>query len=194
MHSWRRRRSMASFPTRFLRHDQSADVCSVRRQGNRSSARHDGQRDRGRPPKVSRARSKIFRRKERRRDCHWPSRHPGRAGPAGNVSHRHLPVYQHERGSGRAEIGGHPRDWPRNCDAARSAKGKIAVVAGKALVLTGAGEQLQRLIELGYVDRLFAGNAFAVYDVERSPIRDVAWRKPDSTSPWRRTREPFVGH
>ena len=51
---------------------------------------------------------------------------------------------------------------------ARSAKGKIAAVAGKAVALTGAGEHLQRLIELGYIHRLFAGNAFAVYDVERA--------------------------
>ncbi len=51
---------------------------------------------------------------------------------------------------------------------ARVTGGKIAVVAGPALVLTGAGEHLQRLIELQYVDRLFAGNAFAVYDVERA--------------------------
>ncbi len=50
---------------------------------------------------------------------------------------------------------------------ARRAGGKIAVVAGPALVRTGAGEHLQRLIEAKYVDRLFAGNAFAVYDVER---------------------------
>ena len=51
---------------------------------------------------------------------------------------------------------------------ARDTKGRIAVVAGKAVVLTGAGEHLQRLIEEGYVHRLFAGNAFAVYDVERA--------------------------
>ena len=47
-------------------------------------------------------------------------------------------------------------------------KGKIAAVAGKAVVLTGAGEYLQRLIESGYLHRLFTGNAFAVYDVERA--------------------------
>ncbi|MEY2485024.1 MAG: hypothetical protein QOH39_672 [Verrucomicrobiota bacterium] len=51
---------------------------------------------------------------------------------------------------------------------ARDTKGRIAVVAGKAIVLTGAGEHLQRLIEDGCVHRLFAGNAFAVYDVERA--------------------------
>src|SRR5712691_6950155 len=51
---------------------------------------------------------------------------------------------------------------------ARAAGGKIAIVAGPAIVRTGAGEHLERLIELGYVDRLFAGNAFVVFDVERA--------------------------
>src|SRR5207247_151559 len=51
---------------------------------------------------------------------------------------------------------------------ARQAKGKIAVVAGPAIVRTGAGRHLVRLIEAGYVDRLFAGNPFAGYDVERA--------------------------
>jgi lysine-ketoglutarate reductase/saccharopine dehydrogenase-like protein (TIGR00300 family) len=51
---------------------------------------------------------------------------------------------------------------------AHEAKGKIAVVAGPALVRTGAGWHLVRLIEAGYVDRLFAGNSFASYDVERA--------------------------
>src|SRR5213083_2495169 len=51
---------------------------------------------------------------------------------------------------------------------ARKAKGKIAVVAGPAIVRTGAGQHLIRLIEAGYVDRLFAGNLFAAYDVERA--------------------------
>src|SRR5438093_7389185 len=51
---------------------------------------------------------------------------------------------------------------------AREANGKIAIVAGPAIVRTGAGQHLVRLIETGYVDRLFAGNAFAGYDVERA--------------------------
>jgi lysine-ketoglutarate reductase/saccharopine dehydrogenase-like protein (TIGR00300 family) len=51
---------------------------------------------------------------------------------------------------------------------AHDAKGKIAVVAGPALVRTGAGWHLVRLIEAEYVDRLFAGNSFAAYDVERA--------------------------
>jgi lysine-ketoglutarate reductase/saccharopine dehydrogenase-like protein (TIGR00300 family) len=51
---------------------------------------------------------------------------------------------------------------------AHDAKGKIAVVAGPAIVRTGAGGHLVRLIENGFVDRLFAGNSFAAYDVERA--------------------------
>ena len=49
---------------------------------------------------------------------------------------------------------------------ARSAGGRILVVAGPAVVHTGAGRYLSRLIELGFVQVLFAGNALAVHDVE----------------------------
>jgi lysine-ketoglutarate reductase/saccharopine dehydrogenase-like protein (TIGR00300 family) len=48
----------------------------------------------------------------------------------------------------------------------RSEGGRILVVAGPAVVHTGAGRSLSRLIELGYVQVLFAGNALAVHDVE----------------------------
>ena len=48
----------------------------------------------------------------------------------------------------------------------RAGGGKILVVAGPAVVHTGAGVYLSRLIELGYVQVLFAGNALAVHDVE----------------------------
>src|SRR5947199_364830 len=51
---------------------------------------------------------------------------------------------------------------------ARAPKGKIAVVAGPAIVRTGASQHLVRLIESQYVDLFFAGNAFAAYDVERA--------------------------
>ncbi|TMF46179.1 MAG: TIGR00300 family protein, partial [Chloroflexi bacterium] len=48
----------------------------------------------------------------------------------------------------------------------RQTGGRIVVVAGPAVVHTGAGRYLSRLIELGYVHVLFAGNALAVHDVE----------------------------
>jgi lysine-ketoglutarate reductase/saccharopine dehydrogenase-like protein (TIGR00300 family) len=49
---------------------------------------------------------------------------------------------------------------------ARASGGRVLVVAGPAVVHTGAGQYLSRLIELGYVQVLFAGNALAVHDVE----------------------------
>jgi lysine-ketoglutarate reductase/saccharopine dehydrogenase-like protein (TIGR00300 family) len=50
--------------------------------------------------------------------------------------------------------------------AIKESGGRIVVVAGPAVVHTGAGRYLSRLIELGYVQVLFAGNALAVHDVE----------------------------
>jgi len=44
--------------------------------------------------------------------------------------------------------------------------GRIVVVAGPAVVHTGAAEALARIIRLGYVDALLSGNALAVHDVE----------------------------
>ncbi len=47
------------------------------------------------------------------------------------------------------------------------AQGKDAIaVVGPAVVHTGASEHLARLVELGYVNVLFGGNAVAVHDIE----------------------------
>src|SRR5438067_1867564 len=62
---------------------------------------------------------------------------------------------------------------------ARKTKGKIAVVAGPAIVRTGAGQHLVRLIESRYVDRLFAGNSFAAYDLERALFGTSLGISPD---------------
>ncbi len=48
----------------------------------------------------------------------------------------------------------------------KSKKGKIVVVGGPAIVHTGAAESLAKLIKMGYIDGLLAGNALAVHDVE----------------------------
>jgi len=45
--------------------------------------------------------------------------------------------------------------------------GEVLVVAGPALIHSGAREALARLVREGYVDYLSAGNGFAVHDVER---------------------------
>jgi lysine-ketoglutarate reductase/saccharopine dehydrogenase-like protein (TIGR00300 family) len=50
--------------------------------------------------------------------------------------------------------------------AIKKSGGRILIVAGPAVVHTGAGRYLSRLIELGFVQVLFAGNALAVHDVE----------------------------
>ncbi|HET6464247.1 MAG TPA: TIGR00300 family protein [Nitrospiria bacterium] len=52
--------------------------------------------------------------------------------------------------------------------AAKKAGGRVMVVAGPAVVHTGAGTYLGRLIEGGWVDVLFAGNALAVHDIEQA--------------------------
>lgn len=50
----------------------------------------------------------------------------------------------------------------------RDAGQKILLVGGPAIVHTGAVPAVVALIEAGYVDRLFAGNALAVHDIENA--------------------------
>lgn len=45
---------------------------------------------------------------------------------------------------------------------------KIVVVAGPAVIHTGAAPHLAKMIELGYVDSLLSGNALAVHDIEQA--------------------------
>jgi lysine-ketoglutarate reductase/saccharopine dehydrogenase-like protein (TIGR00300 family) len=51
---------------------------------------------------------------------------------------------------------------------ARKSGGKILVVAGPAVVHTGAGEHLEKMIAQSYVNLLFAGNALAAHDIEHA--------------------------
>jgi lysine-ketoglutarate reductase/saccharopine dehydrogenase-like protein (TIGR00300 family) len=44
--------------------------------------------------------------------------------------------------------------------------GKLLAVCGPALIHTGAGPDLARLVRDGWVDVLFAGNGFATHDIE----------------------------
>jgi lysine-ketoglutarate reductase/saccharopine dehydrogenase-like protein (TIGR00300 family) len=50
--------------------------------------------------------------------------------------------------------------------ATRAAGKRVLLVGGPAIVHTGAGKYLERLIREGFVDALFAGNALAVHDIE----------------------------
>ncbi len=49
----------------------------------------------------------------------------------------------------------------------RAEGGTVLVVAGPAVIHSGAREDLARLVEGGYVDALSIGNGFAVHDIER---------------------------
>jgi lysine-ketoglutarate reductase/saccharopine dehydrogenase-like protein (TIGR00300 family) len=48
----------------------------------------------------------------------------------------------------------------------RARDGRICMVAGPAVIHTGAGVHLSRLIASGWIDVLFAGNALAAHDIE----------------------------
>jgi lysine-ketoglutarate reductase/saccharopine dehydrogenase-like protein (TIGR00300 family) len=71
------------------------------------------------------------------------------------------------------------RELAQELRRARETKGKIAIVGGPAIVRTGAGEHLERLIQMRCVDRLFAGNSFAVYDVERALFGTSLGKNPE---------------
>ena len=58
------------------------------------------------------------------------------------------------------------REIAREIQAVRERNGKVLVVAGPAVIHTGAGKHLTALIDAGYVNVFFAGNAVAVHDVE----------------------------
>ena len=54
--------------------------------------------------------------------------------------------------------------------AAKAAGGKLLAVCGPAVIHTGAGPDLARLVHEGWVDVLFAGNGFATHDIESNVL------------------------
>ncbi len=54
----------------------------------------------------------------------------------------------------------------RDIHAIKKQGGKVVVVAGPAVVHTGAAPHLARIVAMGYVDALLTGNALAVHDIE----------------------------
>src|SRR5690606_27219849 len=54
--------------------------------------------------------------------------------------------------------------------AARERGGKILVVAGPAVVHTGGGPELARMVEAGWVGVLLAGNGFATHAIESNVL------------------------
>jgi lysine-ketoglutarate reductase/saccharopine dehydrogenase-like protein (TIGR00300 family) len=60
------------------------------------------------------------------------------------------------------------REVAREFIRTREEKGKILVVAGPAVVHTGAVEHFEKLIQWGFVDLLFGGNGLAAHDIENA--------------------------
>ena len=60
------------------------------------------------------------------------------------------------------------REMATELQRARAAGGKILIVAGPAIVHSGAGPHLEQLIEWGFVNLLFGGNALALHDIENA--------------------------
>jgi lysine-ketoglutarate reductase/saccharopine dehydrogenase-like protein (TIGR00300 family) len=54
--------------------------------------------------------------------------------------------------------------------AARLRGGKVLAVCGPAVVHTGGAPDLARLVDAGWIDVLFAGNGFAVHDIESNVL------------------------
>ena len=53
---------------------------------------------------------------------------------------------------------------------AKDAGGKILAVCGPAVIHTGAGPDVARLVAGGWIDVLFAGNGFATHDIESNVL------------------------
>ena len=60
------------------------------------------------------------------------------------------------------------REMASELQRARAEGGKILVVAGPAVVHSGAASHLEKLIEMGFVDLLLGGNALALHDIENA--------------------------
>lgn len=56
----------------------------------------------------------------------------------------------------------------RDIREARAAGKKVIVVSGPVAVHTGGVDSMERLLELGVIDGILAGNALAVHDIERA--------------------------
>jgi lysine-ketoglutarate reductase/saccharopine dehydrogenase-like protein (TIGR00300 family) len=76
--------------------------------------------------------------------------------------------------------------------AVKEAGEKILVVAGPAVVHTGAGRHMVRLIEAGYVDILFSGNALAVHDIEEALFETALGVHLDQGMPWPEGHEHHI--
>ena len=61
---------------------------------------------------------------------------------------------------------------------AKAAGKKVLWVGGPGVVHTGAAPAMVALVDAGFVDVLFAGNALATHDIESVALRHLARRRP----------------
>jgi lysine-ketoglutarate reductase/saccharopine dehydrogenase-like protein (TIGR00300 family) len=66
---------------------------------------------------------------------------------------------------------------------ARAAGGKVLAVCGPAVIHTGAGPDLARLVRDGVIDVLFAGNGFAAHDIEAAVLGTSLGVPVDTAAP-----------
>jgi lysine-ketoglutarate reductase/saccharopine dehydrogenase-like protein (TIGR00300 family) len=108
--------------------------------------------------------------------------HEVRRGMEVVVGHQGIKVVPVQRSTARTDVfefmstnislekpkSGIIREMATELQRARTEGGKILVVAGPAVVHSGAVPHLEKLIEWGYVGLLFAGNALALHDIENA--------------------------
>ncbi|MBL8830179.1 MAG: TIGR00300 family protein [Planctomycetaceae bacterium] len=88
--------------------------------------------------------------------------------PETRASDRHMFEFMGSSVSTEKPKGVAIREIARELIRTRAAGGKTLVVGGPAIVHTGSGEHLCRLIRDGFVNVLFAGNALATHDIEQA--------------------------
>ena len=89
-----------------------------------------------------------------------------RVVPLERSRHREVFQFMHSAVSPEKPKGQLIAGVAREMRAMRRVRQKILVVAGPALIHTGGGPFLERLIRAGWVQSLFAGNGLATHDIE----------------------------
>ena len=107
-------------------------------------------------------------------------RRAGRAAAGGRARERRQVVRVHELRGLQREAAGAAGAPDRRADARRQGApaARSCGSAGPAVVHTGAAPAMVALVEAGFVDVLFAGNALATHDIESVAVRHLARRRP----------------
>jgi lysine-ketoglutarate reductase/saccharopine dehydrogenase-like protein (TIGR00300 family) len=91
-----------------------------------------------------------------------------RVRPIERARHRELFSFMGSRVSPEHAKGVIIEEIAREVQECRQQGGRILAVVGPAVIHTGGGKYLARLIESGFINCLFAGNALATHDIEQA--------------------------